>query len=159
MRRACFESGEPRADFVEERREKESAEDGRALFEAAQGAAEERACSDKVAAVEMVKSGGDLDEGLEEAFLRLIQFEPCAFPRLVGFEEFQGAITREAFSEQIGGPVQLALGVHSSQFIARSLESERLRAMYEEDNPGAREAEIAGDRRILSMGHPMERRD
>lgn len=127
MRRVCFESGEPCADFVEQGREEESAEDGWALLKAAQGAAEERSRSNQVAAVEMVKGGSDLDEGLEEAFLGLIQFEPCAFPGFMGLKEFPGAVTREAFSEQIGGPVEVALPVHSSRFVGHSLESERLR--------------------------------
>lgn len=139
MRRACIESGEPCADFVEERSEKESTEGRWALLKAAQGAAEQRARSNKVAVVEMVKSCSDLDEGLEEAFLRLIQFEPCAFPELVSLEEFPGAVAREAFSEQIRGPVEWALGAHSSQFNVHSPESERPHALYEEDNPGAGE--------------------
>ncbi len=136
MRCVCFESGEPCTDFVEERCERESAEDGRALLEATEGAAEEGARSSKIAAVEMVKGGSDLDEGLEEALLRLIQFEPCAFPGLMGLKEFPGAVACEAFSEQIGGPVEVAVRVHGSRFIVHSLESERLGAMYEEDSPG-----------------------
>lgn len=104
-----LDGGEPRADLVQEWCEKEASEDGRTLLEATKGATEERAGSDSVVAMEMVEGGGHLNEGLEEAFFGLIEFEPGAFPVFVRLEELPIAVAGETLGEIWGRPVE---GVH-----------------------------------------------
>ena len=74
--------------------------------EAAQGAGEQGAGAGGVAALEVVEGGGDLDEGLEEVFLRLREGEPDGFPVLVGEEELAAVVAGKALGERAAGPVE-----------------------------------------------------
>ena len=68
-----------------------------------------------------MECGGDLDDGLQKAFLRLFEFEPDGFPIFVGFKELSSPVACEACSERRRGPVE---GAHRGQFIAwRALKS------------------------------------
>ncbi len=79
---------------------------GRVSIQTAQGAGEQRDGSGTVAVLEVVEGGGDLDEGLEEVFLRLREGEPDGLPMLVSEEEFAAVKAGESFGEGGAGPVE-----------------------------------------------------
>lgn len=78
-------------------RDEDAAVAGGACFETTKSAAQERARSDGIAGVQMVEGGRHLNEGLQEALLRLLQVEPCALPVFVRLEELFVPVAGEAF--------------------------------------------------------------
>ncbi len=74
--------------------------------EAAQGAGEQRDGSGRVAALEVVEGGGDLDQPLQKVFLGLREGEPDGFPVFVGEKELAAAVAGEAIGEGSASPIE-----------------------------------------------------
>ena len=58
----------------------------------------------------MVEGGGDLNERLQEAFLRLFETQPDAFPMLVSQEKLAPAVAGKPLRQRSATPVQSHAG-------------------------------------------------
>lgn len=92
-------SGEPFAHGAAQGSEMEAAIVGGELFRLVEAAAHERAHAFVVSLLMMIESGGDLDDSLEESFVRLGGGKPDSFPGFVGVPEAAGVELAEAEGE------------------------------------------------------------
>jgi hypothetical protein len=104
-RQVLFEGCEPGADALSELFHCDAAVFFRIGMEAAESAAQKGCGADEIPALMVMESGGGLDQGLEEGFLRFGGAQPDGFPELVSFEELPIAIAAQSFSQAALFPV------------------------------------------------------
>lgn len=105
-RTAAFDGFEPYGNFGEQRSYLDSPKAPGALLKPALRASQQRDSSGAVPRCEMMECGCDLNQGLQEAFLRFIEREPDAFPVFVSIEVFATPIACEALGEPAAVPVK-----------------------------------------------------